>query len=87
MQLNTIVGFVAGILTAIAMLPQLIKTVKEKKAESISVLMLVVLMVGVSLWIVYGFLNKDWPIIITNIISFGLNVCMFFLRIKYKDNA
>ena len=33
MQLNTIVGFVAGILTAIAMLPQLIKTVKEKKSR------------------------------------------------------
>ena len=87
MQLNTIVGFIAGILTAIAMLPQIIKTVKEKKAQSISVFMLLVLMIGVSLWIVYGFLNKDWPIIITNIISFGLNVTMFFLRIKYKDAA
>lgn len=87
MQLNTIIGFIAGILTAISMLPQLVKTVKEKKAAHISVIMLLVLMIGVSLWIVYGFLNKDWPIIITNIISFGLNVGMFFLRIKYKDAA
>lgn len=85
MQINTIVGFIAGILTAISMLPQLIKTVKEKKAENISMVMLLILMGGVSLWIVYGFLIKDWPIMITNIISFALNVCMFFLRIKYKD--
>lgn len=82
--LIALVGFVAGILTAISMLPQLIKTLKEKKAEDISPVMLVVLITGVVLWIFYGFLKKDWPIIITNSISFILNAWMFFLREKYK---
>ena len=82
--LSTVVGFVAGILTSISMLPQLIKTLREKKAEDVSPVMLIVLMSGVLLWIAYGLLKKDWPIIITNSISFCLNVWMFFLRQRYK---
>ncbi|MBC7422975.1 MAG: SemiSWEET transporter [Ferruginibacter sp.] len=83
---STIIGFVAGILTAISMLPQLIKTLKEKKAEEVSPVMLVVLISGVLLWIVYGAIKKDFPILITNSISFLLNLWMFFLRKKYKDS-
>ena len=83
--LSTFIGFVAGILTAISMLPQLIKTLKEKKADDVSPLMLAVLISGVLLWITYGVLKMDWPIIVTNAISFLLNVWMFFLRKKYKD--
>jgi len=84
-QFSTIIGFIAGVLTAISMLPQLIKTLKEKKAEDVSPVMLAVLISGVLLWIVYGALKKDFPILITNSISFLLNVWMFFLRKKYKD--
>ena len=83
-SLASIVGFVAGLLTAISMLPQLIKTIKQKKADDISVVMLLVLMFGVSLWIVYGFLKTELPIIITNMVSFLLNVWMFVLRKKYR---
>ena len=84
---STIIGFVAGILTAISMLPQLIKTLKEKKAEEVSPVMLVVLISGVLLWIVYGAIKKDFPILITNSISFVLNMWMYFLRKKYKDGT
>ena len=83
---STVLGFVAGILTAISMLPQLIKTLKEKKADDVSPVMLAVLIGGVILWIVYGALKKDLPILITNSISFLLNAWMFFLRKKYKEN-
>lgn len=85
--LSTIVGFCAGILTAISMIPQLIKTLKEKKAEDVSPVMLLVLISGVILWIVYGFLKMDWPILVTNILSLLLNVWMFFLRKKYKTSS
>ena len=83
--ISTVVGFIAGILTAISMLPQLIKTLKEKKADDVSPWMLAVLISGVLLWIVYGALKMDWPILVTNAISFILNAWMFLLRKKYKD--
>jgi MtN3 and saliva related transmembrane protein len=74
------IGLVAGIFTASSLLPQLIKTLKEKKAEDVSFLMLLVLLTGVALWIVYGIMRNDFPIIITNSFSLLLNI----LRIKYR---
>ena len=79
-----IIGIVAGILTATSMLPQLIKIIKEKKAEEISLFMLVVLISGLALWLVYGIMRDDWPIIGTNAFSLLVNVLMVIFRIKYS---
>jgi len=84
MNLTQIVGLFAGICTSSSLLPQLIKTIKEKKADDISKAMLFVLMIGVATWVVYGILRDDLPIIITNSFSLMLNIAMIVLRIKYK---
>jgi MtN3 and saliva related transmembrane protein len=39
-----------------------------------------------SLWVWYGFLKEDWPIIVTNIFSLVVNIIMVFLRYKYRNN-
>jgi MtN3 and saliva related transmembrane protein len=80
-----IAGLVAGVFTAISMLPQLIKTLKEKKAEDVSPVMLIILVTGVTLWVVYGWLKNDLPIILTNSFSLLLNLCMLYLRWKYRE--
>lgn len=81
------IGIAAGIFTASSMLPQLIKTIREKKAEEISVVMLLVLITGVSLWIVYGVMKDDLPIIATNAVSLAVNLLMIFFRIRYRKNG
>lgn len=85
--LTTIVGILAGILTAISMLPQLIKTLKKKKSEEISVLMLVILNTGIATWIYYGILRKDDPIIFTNAFSFLVNFTLLIFHFKYKKSG
>lgn len=77
-------GIIAGIFTSASLLPQLIKIIKEKKVEDLSMGMFVALMIGVGLWIVYGFLKDDYPIIVTNCFSFVLNVAILVLRFRYK---
>ena len=84
MELKQWVGIIAGILTATSMLPQVIKVFKEKKAEDISLLMLIVLLSGIALWIVYGIMRNDLPIIATNAFSLLVNLVLMVLRIKYK---
>ena len=79
-----IVGLVAGLLTSSSLLPQLIKTIKEKKAEDVSIGMLLILMFGVATWVVYGVLREDLPIIVTNSFSLLLNIIMIVLRFKYN---
>ena len=55
------VGIGAGICTAVSLLPQLIKIIKEKKANDISYIMLFVLLAGIGGWIWYGILKEDYP--------------------------
>jgi MtN3 and saliva related transmembrane protein len=81
-----VIGIVAGIFTALSLLPQLVKLLKTKKAEDISILYLITLFCGVALWILYGVLRQDLPIILTNIASLTLNVLIMVLGIKYKTN-
>jgi MtN3 and saliva related transmembrane protein len=85
MNTEQIVGIAAGIFTALSMLPQLVKILREKKAEDVSGWMLLVLLMGLSLWVVYGYLKQDWPIILTNGFSVLLNLVLAFFRQKYKE--
>ncbi|MEO5599687.1 MAG: SemiSWEET transporter [Cyclobacteriaceae bacterium] len=79
-----IVGLAAGICTSISLLPQLVKLVKQKKAEDISIFYLIILFVGLALWMWYGFLRQDTPILVTNGFSLVINGVVIFLGIKYK---
>jgi MtN3 and saliva related transmembrane protein len=79
-----IVGIAAGCLTAASMLPQLFKTIKEKRVEDLSIGMVVTLLSGIGLWIYYGFLRKDLPILITNSFSLLLNITLVVLYGIYK---
>jgi MtN3 and saliva related transmembrane protein len=81
---SEIVGIVAGICTSISLLPQLFKLVKHKKAEDISLFYLVILFIGLGLWIWYGILRKDLPILVTNGFSLIINGIVIVLGIKYK---
>ena len=75
----------AGILTAVSLLPQLVKLIKSKKAEDISFFFLVILFCGLGLWIWYGFLREDIPIIATNSFSLLVNGIIIVLGIRYKS--
>lgn len=84
MNYEEILGLIAGVFTSISQLPQLIKTIKEKEAKNLSLGMMITLVTGVSLWIYYGFMKNDFPIIATNIFSAIVNATLLFVSIKYK---
>ena len=86
MDWTQIIGLGAGILTASSLIPQVVKTLKQKKADEVSIKMLLVLQAGIILWIVYGFKRDDMPIIVTNCFSLLVNITMVVLRIKYGGN-
>lgn len=84
MSWPNVIGFLAGICTSAAVLPQIIKVWKTRKVDDVSPAMFAVLLLGVALWVVYGILRNDWPIIATNGLSLSLNAIMLFLMIRYK---
>ena len=84
MNWTQVIGLAAGVCTATSLVPQVVKTIKEKKAEDVSLGMLIVLATGIILWIVYGVKKNDLPIIATNSFSLLVNILMVVLGIKYK---
>lgn len=84
MESMQVLGFIAGIITSGAMMPQLIKTWKTKQVEQLSIKMFLAYIVGFSTWIVYGIEKSDVPIIATNIFSILQTICMIVLRLKYN---
>ncbi|GGG62425.1 SemiSWEET transporter [Epilithonimonas arachidiradicis] len=83
--MNTeLLGLIAGGITSIAMMPQLIKVIKEKNAKDISVMMLLVLITGLSLWVWYGVLQDELPIILSNGFSVLVNLTLLICCIIFK---
>lgn len=87
MELIQLLGLAAGICTSSSVIPQLVKTIKEKKATDVSWIMFLVLIIGNSLWIYYGLCKSDIPIVSTNIFSLLLNAAMLFCKWKYRKNT
>jgi MtN3 and saliva related transmembrane protein len=80
----TLIGVAASVLTAFSLLPQLIKIIKERKADDVSLGMLLILLAGLSLWIIYGFMITDKIIIFSNIFSALVNIAVLILTMVYK---
>ncbi|MEC7784400.1 MULTISPECIES: SemiSWEET family sugar transporter [Leeuwenhoekiella] len=84
--METIVGTTASIFTTIAVLPQVYKVLRTKSAKDISLPMFMCLLIGVGSWTIYGILKEDWPIIITNGLSFLFNGMMVYTKLKYDKS-
>lgn len=80
-------GIAAGVLTSASLVPQLIKLIKEKEAQDISLAMLFVLIAGNGLWIYYGILNEDPIIIVTNSFSIMVNLFTITFTLLYKKKS
>lgn len=78
-------GAVAGVITTLTILPQVIKTVKEKSVKDISLMMFVIAAVNEAMWIVYGTLKNDWVIILTNAVILCLSLTMIYLKFAYAS--
>ena len=77
-------GYFAAILTTLAFLPQLIKTLKTKKAEDVSLITLIMFLTGVLSWIIYGYKISSTPILLANIITFFLNLLILIFKITFS---
>ena len=79
-------GYFAAILTTAAFLPQLIKTLKTKKADDVSLVTLIMFISGVGSWIIYGYEISSFPILLANIITLLLNLFILFSKIYFGRN-
>ncbi|MFD0977617.1 SemiSWEET family sugar transporter [Salinimicrobium gaetbulicola] len=80
-----ILGLAAGVFTTAAVTPQIWKAWKTKEVDDVSIRMYLVLITGLGLWLTYGIIIDDIPIIATNGTALALNLFMLYLIIRYKE--
>ncbi len=78
-----IIGVIAAICTTSGFIPQIIKGIRTKKLEDISPVMYFLLLLGLSLWLVYGIHLKDMIIIGANGTAILFSIAILILRYKY----
>ena len=76
------IGYTAAVCTTIAYVPQILKVIKTKKTNDISIAMFVLISSGVFLWLIYGIILVSIPIIIANAITFIFSSYIFIMKIK-----
>ncbi len=79
-----IVGYLAGALTTISFVPQVIRTWKIKETKDFSLAMLLLFAAGMLLWTAYGIWISSFPIIAANTVTFGLVLLLLWMKIKYQ---
>ena len=79
-----IIGVAAGILTTIAYLPQVRKTLKTKSVKELSLTMYLVMFTGVMLWLTYGILIHSFSMILANIVTGILTATLIYFKLRYK---
>ena len=79
-----IFGYFAAVLTTAAFLPQLIKTLKTKKADDVSLTTLIMFITGVLCWIIYGYKISSTPILIANLVTLILNLFILISKLYFS---
>ncbi|GHN01620.1 sugar transporter SemiSWEET [Cytophagales bacterium WSM2-2] len=82
---SEIIGLVAGSCTTIAFLPQVIKTWKTRSAKDLSLGMFSFFCFGVLLWLIYGIMVNDVPVISANLITLLLASTLLYFKLRFKD--
>ena len=80
----TIIGIMATVFAVSSSIPQIIKGLKTRKTDDVSIWLVVVLITGLSLWVIYGIGINDLLISIANSIAVAINTFLLILKIKYS---
>ena len=82
-QYTSLVGATAAVFTTIAFIPQAYHSYKTRDLSGVSLGMYSVFTLGVALWLAYGLLLHNLPLIISNAITLALSLLILILKIKH----
>ena len=77
-------GYLAGMLTVGSFLPQVIRVWRTRQTRDLSLSMFALLSTASSLWIIYGAITKDWPVVLTNVGMVALNGAIAAAKVRYS---
>jgi len=81
--LTTLIGLAGGTCTTLSLVPQAVKAWRTRSTKDVSIGMFLLIVIGVVLWLIYGALLGDLPLILANIVSLGLAATVLALKLRY----
>jgi MtN3 and saliva related transmembrane protein len=81
MTLVTLIGSLAALCSTLSFAPQAWKIIRTRSTEGLSARMYAVTVAGFSLWLAYGVMLGEWPLIVTNAACLALSGFILVLRI------
>jgi MtN3 and saliva related transmembrane protein len=85
MRLTSLLGFIAGTLTTISFIPQVVHAWRSKSCNDLSWAMLLTFSAGVVLWLLYGIRLWAMPIIVANAVTLALLLAIMALKARYAS--
>jgi len=86
MNIVTSIGLVAGAITSLAAVPQVVRTYRTRHARDLSIWQPVLLVIGMLLWLIYGIFLRDLPLILANAFSILCYALLIFMKIYFKED-
>jgi MtN3 and saliva related transmembrane protein len=83
MPIEIWVSAVAATLTTAAFVPQALHIIRLKETRAISLFMYISFATGVALWLVFGIMIVNWPIIVSNAITLVLALAIIAMKLRY----
>ncbi len=80
----TAVGLAAAALTTTAFVPQALKAWRTRSTGDVSLGMFLMLTVGIALWLTYGILLADVPLLIANAVTLALALAILAAKLRFK---
>ena len=81
MPLVTVIGSLAAICSTVSFVPQAWKIIRTRDTSGLSARMYAVTVTGFSLWLAYGIMLGEWPLIVTNAVCLALSAFILAMRI------
>jgi MtN3 and saliva related transmembrane protein len=78
-------GYFAGSLTVFSFFPQVYRSWQTRRTGDLSMSMFALLITASSLWMIYGALHRDWPVILTNGGMVALNAALAVAKVRFSD--
>jgi MtN3 and saliva related transmembrane protein len=79
----TWIGYAAGTLTTICFVPQVLHVWRTKRADDLHIGTLVSFTIGIILWLTYGLLTHQMPVILSNAVTLALQCAILYLKVRY----
>jgi len=78
------VGSFAAACTTLCWIPQAVKIIRERQTQGISLMTQALFTVGLALWLIYGLLLANWPLIVSNAVTLVLAAVILILKVRFR---